>query len=271
MIPGVTSTLKVPHFENDWGVYGKSDFSGGVSFPNGKVGIYAFKLNDYALKGQKGYYCIPDGLICLGNSLGSTTGEKLHTTVNQTLQRGEVVVKENEGKVREIIHNNIWYFLLSKGEFNYSTCPHEGSWHDISVEQVDEEVQKTIFTLSIQHTTDNSYGYAVIPNPIDVSIADKVVSGIEILRNDKDAQSIVDKNTLVLYAVFFEKGGISWNNKEIMVDKPCIIIWDMTTQKIYLAEPTQREASISLIIDQKQYNVDLPKGSYAGNTVCIEV
>ena len=175
-IPGVTSTDAVPDFEGNWGIYGGSAFSGGVS--DGTNSCYAFILNDSGLKGEKGYYGINDGLICLGNSLKSATGLSLRTTIEQCLYKGgHEVFKDDNGYIKKIEHNNIWYVPLEQIDQNEITITAEqvkGNWRLIKDNAPDEEIIENIFSIILNHSSQDKYAYLIIPNPIDSEIVEGI-------------------------------------------------------------------------------------------------
>lgn len=271
-IPGVTSTNVVPEFEEDWGVYGGTNLSGGVS--DGIESSYAFLLDDYGLRGRKGYYTTKDGLICMGNSLESMNRTALHTTVEQCLYRGNYEIFRNkEGKACKVLHNNIWYILFAGEEFNVVVEEVSGNWKSIKENESDEIVVKSVFSILMNHSQINSYAYMVLPNPSNCDEVDMIHGNIEILSNNANLQALVDKMSSILYLTFFSSGLFMYDDCAISVDKPCMIMVKNIYNEIidlYIAEPTQLEKSIILNINGREQMIDLPAGDYAGSTVKIQ-
>ncbi len=169
-IPGVSATTELPPFKKDWGEYGNTLFSGGVS--NGQKGMYSFILDEYGLKGLKSYYLTDYGLICLGNSLESN-GE-ITTTLDQCRYRGTHLLFNNESRVlSKVLHNNIWYVVLSDNHLNVEVKEKDIPWSEINIAEIEEtnpydyidSNNKTLLTLSIADNDTHDYAYAVIPTP----------------------------------------------------------------------------------------------------------
>ena len=275
MIPGVTSTMTIPSFEYDGGVYGKSNFSGGVS--DGNVSSYVLELNDSGLRGKKGYYTTKDALVCLGNSLESQDNNLLHTCIEQCVYRGnsEIYNIKDKNVIGKICHNNIWYLLLSPDTFLMDIENKTGRWSSINEASYHlSPVIKPIFSIIIEHSLCNYYAYMVIPNPSSMNIVEDLQKNIEILKNDQEMQVVVDKIDSVIYLTFFSVGTFSYNNFTFSVDTPCILMVknvDMKNIDVYIAEPTQLENKINLKINDYKQVINLPTGDYAGSTIHLQI
>ena len=272
-IPGVTSADIVPDFEENWGVYGGTSFSGGAS--DGINSCYAFILNDSGLKGKKGYYGINGGLICLGNSLESTSGLNLHTTIEQCRYKGaHEIFKDDNGCIVKIWHNNICYMPLDNNEITITAEQVNGNWKLIKDNASDENVIENIFSIILNHSLQDKYAYLVVPNPIDSDTAEDIKGSVDILRNDETMQAVVDRDNATMFITFFMPGTISYDGLSLSANVPCILIVKgifADRVEIYVAEPTQLENQVNLIINNHEHTVKLPSGEYAGSTVHFQI
>ncbi|MBO9595238.1 MAG: polysaccharide lyase 8 family protein [Niabella sp.] len=290
-IPGVTArdydTAVV--MKTDWGIYGSTDFTGGVT--DSLYGATAYTLHYDSVTAKKSWFFFDDEVVCLGAGICSNAPESITTTINQAWAKGTIVVNENGNsrklgqsltavRPRWVWHDSIAYFFPAPSPIVISNKEQSGNWSQINYSRKGT-VSGKVFKLWFDHSkrpADATYAYVVVPG-IDIS---KVPSynpeQIRILSNTGDLQAVAHRQLKILQAVFYKPGRVTLNDLVVTAAQPCIIqVRNMSSGKtvIHVADPTQKlqtlEVSITSSTVKKDFTVPLPKGPYAGQSVSLAV
>ncbi|MFL0063815.1 polysaccharide lyase family 8 super-sandwich domain-containing protein [Tenacibaculum maritimum] len=292
-VPGITvpelATLTLPA---QWGVLGKSTFTGGVS--DGKYGATAYKQEEYDTPAKKGWFFFDDEVVCLGAEISSTATEPVSSTVNQSLLKGDVTVSENgstaivsKGEhsktgVNWILHNKIGYVFPQGGNIKLSNQSQSGTWKSINAARSGTAVSKEVFKLWIDHgttPTDGSYAYIVVPDKADASAMQSYnQNNIVIEENTGKIQAVKHTGLDMLQVVFYEAGTYNKNGVTIEVDQPCIMLLkkiSTTSVEVHVADPTQTVATINAFIEvsgvsnSRHLQFTMPTNSSAGSSTSL--
>jgi chondroitin AC lyase len=172
-LPGVTSPQEIPRFLSH--VDQQNTFVGGVS--DGVYGAAAMKVDaetGTSIHAHKAWFFFDDEFVALGAGISSTGAATVSTTINQSLQKGDVVVDGHailpgQHAIRDaslVLHDGVGYVLPGKAAINVSTGARSGSWSDISSLQAKVAVTKTVFALWLSHgvhPANATYQYIVVP------------------------------------------------------------------------------------------------------------
>jgi chondroitin AC lyase len=138
-VPGVTSPEEVPRFLSH--VDQQDTFVGGVS--DGVYGAAAMKVDMEAgtsIHAQKAWFFFDDEYVALGAGISSTKAVPVSTTLNQSLQKGDVIVDgratpPGQRAMRDIswvLHDGVGYVFPGKAAAVVSTGARIGSWSEIN-------------------------------------------------------------------------------------------------------------------------------------------
>lgn len=236
---------------------GESTFTGGVS--DGKhYGAMIYTMDLDQVKAHKAVFFADNIIIALGSGISSESPYPVATTVEQSLKIGEI--QSGDGWY---FHNGIGYsgknmtlFAgLRKGDWK-PTC---GGFNE---PQPDE---KDIFQLTIEHGTNfsgGSYEYAIHPVATAGDMPDRMQS-YEVLENSTKLQAVKLQNGTVM-AIFHKSGKLG----DFYTDTPGVFI--IGKKKVHAADPTQKKRIFKFTWDGIIYKVTLPRGEFAGSTVCID-
>ncbi|WP_268033736.1 polysaccharide lyase family 8 super-sandwich domain-containing protein [Algoriphagus sp. PAP.12] len=296
MIPGTTTpAVKNLKKRTNWvAVKGLADFVGGVS--DGLNGVTTFAMDAYETKAKKGWFFFDDKVICLGAEISANRDEPIYTTINQSLQKGDVQYSENvifekltepehhfKQGIKWAFHDEIAYFFPQSQDIWLSAKSQSGSWKEINSNSSDKVIEMDVFSLWIDHgknPKNDSYEYIIIPgieSPDAISSAS--VSSIEIVENSSDIQAVWDNSNKLLGVVFYKKGKLEWDGNTISIDQPGVVLACQTNDNewtINYADPTQKltgsvKAEIKIDSNSESLNFQLPTGNMAGSTVSEKV
>ncbi|CAA0202836.1 Chondroitinase-AC precursor containing a C-terminal secretion signal, family PL8_3 [Tenacibaculum maritimum] len=292
-VPGITvpelATLTLPA---QWGVLGKSTFTGGVS--DGKYGATAYKQEEYDTPAKKGWFFFDDEVVCLGAEISSTVTESVSSTVNQSLLKGDVTVSENGSTtmvskgthsktgVNWILHNKIGYVFPQGGNIKLSNQSQSGTWKSINAARSGAAVSKEVFKLWIDHgktPTDGSYVYIVVPDTADASAMQSYnQNNIVIEENTGNIQAVKHTGLDMLQVIFYEAGTYNKNGITIKVDQPCIMLLkkiSTASVEVHVADPTQKVTTINasmefpMIATLRSLQFTMPTNSLAGSSTSL--
>lgn len=129
-------------------------------------------------------FAVPDAYIRLGCGIRTTDGrdEALVTTVDQCFSAGDLTANE-----AEVTHNGIRYTALDDTRLTAKCTEQCGSWRRNSRNNVvsDEPVTADVVSITITHPAAGEGHYAYMITP-----ADAPAPHVEILRNDREEQSV---------------------------------------------------------------------------------
>lgn len=274
--PGITAeqdtnALPVPY----WGEFGSNanGYAGGAS--DGKYGACGMILDRRNLTAHKSWFYFDDGFVCLGSGISMDKGTApVFTTVNQCNKDGEIICSvggklhkiisdERLGSMKWLMHGGIGYInLTEKSDFNIA-------------------LDKSVLSLNINHgiNPDNAtYAYAVRPFVCSTKELDEYsasLSGfLSVISGTNHVHAVYHKKANVLSAVFYEKGSIRYEDMEVEVDTPCVMVWNVGENTITVANPyceSQNVERITLKITNKGKTnyvfFDMPLAEYAGKSV----
>ena len=252
-IPGVTA----PDYQGAGGAWGKklhqSSFVGGVS--NGLYGVTAMDLNVMDITAKKTWFHFDDAIVALGADITANSEESqeklLHTTVNQTLSNGAIIV---DGKAVDkgqhgidnaawIHHDNVGYVFNKAWQGQVSVQTKTGSWQQINNSQNDDLLEKDVFLLRIDHGNQvqaAQYQYTLLPAKTAAQTAHYAGSpDVQVLENTGSIQAVFHQGLKIAAASFYDAGTIELaSGLSISVDKPCIL----------LLEEQQEQVTISVVV-----------------------
>jgi chondroitin AC lyase len=241
---------------------GRSDFVGGVS--DGSVGVTCLDLKVLSLRARKSFFCMDDGLMCLGSGITDTQPAPVVTTVNQCRLKGEVHVIEANGQMRKlrtgthalpgarlVWHDGVAYVFAPNQRVVCVKQPQLGHWKRLNFNQSDTLLKMDVFTLWLEHgscPSDASYAYRIIPG-VTLAQAEKLWQdeSVKVLSLTASLQAVRDSRSGMIGAVFY-KPGVLWltNGLNVHVSHPCAIMLFEKEGKLFVSDPTQATRTINI-------------------------
>lgn len=291
-IPGVTArdydtavTMK-----KDWGIYGSTDFTGGVT--DSLYGATAYTLSYDGVTAKKSWFFFDNEIVCLGAGINSDAPETITTTINQSWARGDVFISDHgrvspvgktSGRTQPqwIWHDSIGYVFPVVQQVALSDTIQSGNWSQINYSRKGA-VNGRVFKLWISHgkmPRNAAYAYIVVPGISRKGLQTYKKETIHILSNTKELQAVTQKERGILQAVFYTAGRLKNGQTTLVVDQPCIVQVSDTRSggvKLSIADPTQQLKTIKLscatsTMKQRELQIALPQGPYAGQSVSIDL
>jgi chondroitin AC lyase len=266
----------------------EKDFVGGVS--DGEDGIAVMDYSRDGLEAKKAWFMLDDKIFCMGNGITSKVAFPAATTINQSVYKGNVIVKNSDQKIVKmengyirnpfwILHDGIGYFFPRGGDLRLETKIVEGSWHRVASRYPDKKIYRRLFKLWIEHGVEQEnekYCYVLVPNANRSEMDRLKIQYNYEIRNDENIQMVVNRNQTKA-AIIFYRAGKTYLFGGIKVDKACLLLIKKTRSGLYLyvSEPTQKHNFIQITFNteesekakQKKINMMLPSGEKAGETV----
>jgi chondroitin AC lyase len=272
-LPGVTCAQRPngpPAFRE---IRGAADFVGGVT--NGSAGCAALDFSRDGVTAHKAWFFSPNAVVCLGAGICSTSAERVVTTINQCLLRGDVVVKRrNEAPAKfpggeetirgvEWVEHDGWrYTFFSTATVHLRAMPQRGNWKRVfdNPETPRNEVTLPVFTLWLEHGTkvaNQTYAYCIMRS--------EALLALPKIENSTTAQVVRFGRGAVGF-VFWAPGEIkAAESMNVRADQPCILMLDETTGRGFVADPTQKLPRLALTVGRTLTDVVLPRGGGAGS------
>jgi chondroitin AC lyase len=311
-IPGATIVQKekLPN-HNTIKKIGTADFVGAVT--DGKYGVvgFDFKSPHDPLVARKSWFFFNEEYVCLGAGISTKMKNKVNTTLNQSLLRGEVVVS-TEGKtnileagkqmlsnIDWIHHDNITYLFPKPQTIFVKNEIAKGSWWRISkqISSSKDTVKLAVFKAWINHgksPSNASYEYIVKPGALSEFDKQRNFSSIQILSNTPYLQAVKNTDIGIIQMVFYSAGEIKVSEKiNFKCHTPGIVMLKMDEnmiQEVSVSDPNRELSQINFSINYKidakgkgfksQWNeennissflVALPQGNFQGSTVKIKL
>lgn len=293
-IPGITASQKatIP-LPAQWGTLGTSNFAGGVS--NGSVGVTVFQLNnkEYSINtnAKKAWFMFGNEIVCLGASITSTASEPINTTINQSLLKGDVVVKSNDAEsvlsmsshsianTSWVYHNKVGYFFPQSTNLKISNKTESGNWKAINSSYSDEAVNADVFKMWIDHDTqpiDSKYEYIIVPGKTLEEVRGYEPSNIQVLVNSDSLQVVRNVSQNILSFVFYKAATYTNDDFRLKVNVPCAMMLkngNTSTVSAWISDPSQLRKDITvrfkstLLAHEKEIKLNLPAVPYAGSTL----
>lgn len=286
-IPGVTArdydtavTMK-----KHWGIYGSTNFTGGVT--DSLYGVTAYTLNHDGVRAKKSWFFFDREVVCLGAGITSSAPQTITTAINQAWANGEVFVRNN-GRILPVDktaglthaswvwHDSIAYLFPDTQRIFVANTIQSGNWSQINYSRKGE-VKGRVFKLWISHgrmPAGASYAYIVVPGISRKDLQTYRKGNIHILSNTKELQAVAQKELGIVQAVFYTPGSITSGDVQLTAAQPCIVqVCGLRTGKIKIsvADPTQqlKTATLELRTSKRKQRlvIPLPGGAYAGQSV----
>lgn len=268
-IPGVTCPefVEIPQLST-YIKAGQSDFVGGVSDSLNMVSVYKYTDSEFSINtsANKSWFFFDNEIVCLGSEIKSQAAQRVNTTLNQTLLKGDVTVSVNgnqttfsdgsfthDNTVDWVYHGGVGYYFPAKAKIDLSAQQQSGSWFDINGNYSSDLIMKDVFSLSIDHgvqPTVAKYAYILVPGLQNAAQAQAYnVNDIEILSNSDSVQAVYNKKSKVYGFVFLKACGFKADQLVIEVDAPCaVIVKDVenATAVVHVSDPSNSGNRINL-------------------------
>lgn len=295
-LPGTTvpAVSSIPQ-PAQWGTYGQSTFTGGVS--DGVYGATAYKMNntEYSIGTQanKSWFFFDKEVVCLGSGIKSTNACNVHTTINQCYLNGTVTAEKASG-ISDIIssgehgldstlwvnHDGIsYYFPNGASNLNVRNDAQSGTWKSIDSSSSDTQTYtKNVFKMWLDHgnkPTAASYAYFIVPNTNTIESARGTIDTISLLNTDS-VQAVYNKSLQIIQAIFYRSCKMRFDSIEVAVSNPCAVMFrnvDTKEVKTYVSDPSYGVDSLTIYakfpsLSYKQAGCKFNVASqYVGSTV----
>ncbi|GAB4048235.1 polysaccharide lyase family 8 super-sandwich domain-containing protein [Catellatospora paridis] len=222
------------------------------------------------LQAKKSWFCLDDGIVCLGAGISSTDGVAVETivdnrnlgggtgnqplTVNGTAQLASLGSATFTGV--NWAHNSFAGIVFPGGATVRALREsRSGSWSQINTGGTTEVLTRKYLTLYVDHgvnPTAGSYSYHLLPGADTATTAARAASPtVTVLANTANAQAISDTATGVTAANFFAAGTAG----TITVSAPCSVLMRESggQLKVTVADPTRNATTITVTIARSGY------------------
>ena len=298
-LPGTTvpAVSSIPQ-PAQWGTYGQSTFTGGVS--DGTYGATTYKMNntEYSIGTQanKSWFFFDKEVVCMGSGIKSTNSSDVHTTINQCYLNGTVTAETASGNsntldtgehgldsIMWVNHDGIsYYFPNGASNLNVRNDEQSGTWKSIDSSSSDTQTYtKNVFKMWLNHgnkPTAASYAYFIVPNTNTIKSAKETIDTMSLLNTDS-VQAVYNKSLNMIQAIFYRSCKMRFDSIEVSVSSPCAVMFrnvDTKEVKTYVSDPSYGLDSLTIYakfpsLSYKQleckFNVE---SQYLGSTVdCV--
>jgi chondroitin AC lyase len=246
-----------------------TDFAGGAS--NGTCGVAGLDYRRDGVTARKGWFFLDQGVVCLGAGI---TGTNARTSVEQRL--GDGAAQTSAGTIRpgvNLYHGMTWLLSGSEGylfpqpaDVWAGTQPQTGAWKDVYTAGSAAPVTESILSIWIDHPAPGgSYAYILLPGVSPAQLqALAVRPSVRILSNTPEIQAIADESSDITEAIFYNAGTLKAGAHSLTVSGPCALI--LRAGSISVADPTQKQQSLTITVNARRWSIPLPGGEMAGNT-----
>jgi chondroitin AC lyase len=244
-----------------------------------------YELNSNGLTANKSYFFFNDIMISLGTNINSNSSKEVYTTVNQTFlgDNVDIYIKNSKQKhpkyfnivdnnINKIIHNQLLYYFPKSYNIKVMGSNKKGKWSDINVSGSKNDENYDILSIVISHGQkfkNESYSYIVAPF---TKSNEDYIKQIEILANDNNIQAVVDNEINMAQIVFLKPTELNLKGVKIKVDKPIVVLIENFNSKnniLHIVDPTQELGDVSINYNNREYNIQLPKGGLLGTALKI--
>jgi chondroitin AC lyase len=267
-IPGVTAAqTPLPHFST---TFVPADFVGAVS--DGVHGVAAMAYARDGVVANKAWFFGNEGVVALGAAISSKVDSSIITGVNMAWLHGAVmdegIPTVGQGRLTTpgfVEHDGIRYTFPIMENVMLATNRVTGNWQNIynNPKTPQADVAGDLFSLNIDHgknPVDQAYAYSI-------GLAGKNPGSV--IRQNTSRLQAVQFADGVIGIVFETPGTFTQNDLSLVADKPCVVILNVQTKKLFAADPTQKLKSLHFIFNGKDFMAELPVGANAGSTVSI--
>lgn len=267
-LPGITvpAVTSIP-LPGQWGQYGQSTFTGGVS--DGLYGAMTYRMNNtaYSINTQanKSWFFFDNEVVCMGSGIQSTNANEVHTTVNQCLLNGAVTTETADGTLSTLTrgshsasdiawvnHNQISYYFPNGGNLSIRNDAQSGTWKSISTAVNDATtVKKDVFKMWLNHgkkPTGSAYVYCIVPNSDAISAAKQQLDSLVMVNTDS-VQAVYNHSLQMVQAIFHKPACLTFDGVEVKATAPCALLLtdvDKPEVKAYVSDPSYALDSLTL-------------------------
>ena len=266
-VPGTTAEQNTLDFEegNEIGVKGKTSFVGGVS--DAAFGVAYMDLRRGRLAARKAWFFFDDGCTALGAGIACTSDNPVATGVNQCHVQGNV----KQGDLW-LHHADVGYVFPDRRNVRLTTDMQSGDWSDIGVQS--GAVSMPVFSLWLDHgprPSDATYAYSVYPTATAAQTAQHASKPeVRIIANTAKQQAVYHERLKMLGVVFWEAGNVTFaDGRKLEVDHACAAI--IRDGKIFVSAPSNRPATIHVVLDGADRAIELPGGDRSGSSVEVQL
>jgi chondroitin AC lyase len=269
-LPGVTAAqTPLPKFNH---TFVPVDFVGAAS--DGVHGVAAMNYERDGVVAQKAWFFGNEGVVALGAGITTSVAAPVVTGVNTALLHGPVtgsgVPAGGRGRVTTsgfVEHDGLRYTFPISETVTLATNQATGNWKTIfnNAGTPKADVTGDIFSLNIDHgvhPADGTFAY-------EIGLAGEKPGSV-ILQNTPEIQAVRFADG-VIGIVFEAPGTFSQNGTSLATDQPCVVILDKSAKKIFVAEPTQKLKTLTLIFNGATLMVNLPENEAAGSTISMSL
>jgi len=251
------------------------DFAGGVS--DAVYGVEGLDYHRDGVSGRKGWFFLDEGVVCLGAGIYGpmALGQPVRTSVEQRLSQGPTVTSTgpmspgiHECKaITWILNGTEGYLFAHPQDVWAGTQPQHGAWKNVFASGPAPGITRDVFSIWIDHDPQSpNYAYTIIP-AATAGLLQKYGTNTpaKILSNTTQVQAVRDAS--VTQILFYQSASLNTSDFSITASGPCAVI--ISPQGTYVADPTQKQPSVTLTISGKALTVKLPAGPLAGSSVRI--
>ena len=226
-LPGATIEQKtgaLPLINWGSGSGGGSSFVGGVS--DGSYGMSTMTYSRDGVSAKKSWFFFDKEFVALGADIQAPgAANAVYTSLNQSLVSGTVTVKDGAGQrtvasgttanltgAQWVFHDQTGYvFLANPGNVTVKNATQSGSWYDINNTYSSSTVNKSVFSLWVDHgahAANGQYACVVVPGIAGTTDVNTYASAlpVSVLQNDASIQA-VRHNTLKIAQAAFRQAG----------------------------------------------------------------
>ncbi|NQX46924.1 discoidin domain-containing protein [Paenibacillus tritici] len=281
-VPGTTAPYvftKENNFNNP------KTFVGGVT--NERYGATAFDFNKLSTSGKKGYFFFDDEMVALGAGITSTNAAPVHTTLNQSLAAGDVLVDgkavddgTSQVKGRWAYNDHTGYIFPDKTDFQVKQETKTGKWSDVVTGSSTEPITKPVFSMWLDHgvkPVNASYQYIVLPGKTAGEVGSYAeASPISILANTASVQAVRHRSLGISELLFYQPGTVTLREGlTVTVDKPSMVVVDESADpvRISVANPETPGITVNVTLnrngDKTTTTYRLGKDTFTGRSVTL--
>jgi len=258
-VPGTTAPYVLT---KDGNFNNPKTFVGGVT--NERYGATAFDFNKLSTSGKKGYFFFDDEMVALGAGIASTNAAPIHTTLNQSMAVGDVIVdgqkmtdgtKQTNGKWA--YNDRIGYVFPNPTDFQVKLETKTGKWSDVVTGSSTEPITKPIFSIWLDHgvkPNSASYQYIVLPDKSAEEVGSYASDNpIRILSNTASVQAVRHDALGISEMLFYQPGTVTVRDGlTVAADKPAMVIVDesKTPARISVANPETPGIRVNVTLDR---------------------
>ncbi|KAH8829518.1 polysaccharide lyase family 8 protein [Flagelloscypha sp. PMI_526] len=279
LIPGTTSDYGGTALNCDnTGKNGLSAIVGGAS--DGQIATAAMSFTNpvtKALSWNKAWFFLEDDVqYVLVNSISSSSGKSVVTTLDQKKHSGDVQQFDVGSDKTAVWHNGVGYVVPKNSDFTLavSTANRQGDWSSIGT-SVAKSTTVDMFTAKVTHNNlVTPLGYAIFPAIDFATFQSKASYQVVLLYSGTIATIVYNMPQSTLHFVFWTSGSVSVSNPEQSGQKYTVAssgaavgFVKTKTGNFTIADPTQKATSLTFQFVNQTSVIQLPSGRDAGKSV----